>query len=90
MSPRFDWIALARPEPAAGRRLSMAHRELPAGLGPVRVMTRAIESALRAYGYIDEQIAQLTPHHQLRRYCPAATGLPVPNTMTFAPIGVRL
>ena len=23
-------------------------------------------------------------------YCPAATGLPVPNTMTFAPIGVRL
>ena len=25
-----------------------------------------------------------------RPYCPAAVGLPVPNTMTFAPIGVRL
>ena len=23
-------------------------------------------------------------------YCAAAAGLPVPNTMTFAPIGVRL
>jgi hypothetical protein len=39
----------------------MAHRELPAGLGPVRVMTRAIKSALRAYGDIDDQVAQLTP-----------------------------
>ena len=27
---------------------------------------------------------------QRRPYCPAAAGLPVPNTMTFAPIGVRL
>ena len=25
-----------------------------------------------------------------RPYCPAAAKLPVPNTMTFAPIGVRL
>jgi hypothetical protein len=60
VSPRFDWIALARPEPAAGRRLSMAHRELPPDSVPF-VMTRAIKSALRAYGYIDEQVAQLTP-----------------------------
>ena len=38
-----------------------------------------------------------TPHFKSRpppveeaAYCAAAAGLPVPNTMTFAPIGVRL
>ena len=31
-----------------------------------------------------------TASRRSRPYCPAAAGLPVPNTMTFAPIGVRL
>ncbi len=31
-----------------------------------------------------------TPPVEKAAYCAAAAGLPVPNTMTFAPIGVRL
>jgi hypothetical protein len=39
--------------------MSTAHRELLPASVPF-VVTRAIKSALRAYGYTDEQIAQLT------------------------------
>jgi hypothetical protein len=35
-------------------------------------------------------VAAVDPVEEGRPYCPAAAGLPVPNTMTFAPIGVRL
>jgi hypothetical protein len=51
----------------------------------VRLASQAVERAAESLrGSVDGFLRVAMP------YCPAAAGLPVPNTMTFAPIGVRL
>ena len=39
---------------------------------------------------INRAATRRAPGHAGGSYCAAAAGLPVPNTTTFAPIGVRL